>query len=196
MRSRTARLEVHAGEADRGVTPHVDAELIGLRELGAHGESESRTELRGLAPADVGQWRRRFPERRKLIARAAGIMRDDGVGDVDGLLQIPQHAIGVERRVVADVSFGIHLASHGSFVSAISVATFLGSFALPPWSFRTSSSIASSTILASPAMPSATGTSLLMSPGSSVAWMSLGAGRHFHAEVRLGERAADAEDEV
>ena len=27
-------------------------------------------------------------------------MGDDGVGDVDGVLQVPQHAVGAERRVV------------------------------------------------------------------------------------------------
>src|SRR2546422_1886424 len=72
------RLEVHAREADGRVTPHVDAELVGMRELGAHGEAQAVAELGGLAPADVAERLRAFPEGRDLIARAARVVRDDG----------------------------------------------------------------------------------------------------------------------
>jgi hypothetical protein len=46
------RLEIHAGEADRGIAPDVDAELVGGGELGAHREAEPVAELRRLAPAE------------------------------------------------------------------------------------------------------------------------------------------------
>ena len=101
MRSRTAGLEVHAGEADGGVAPDVDAELLRRRQLGAHGEAEPVAELRGLAPAEIGERRRRAPEGRELVARAAGVVGDDGVVAVHRVLQVPEHAVGVERRVVA-----------------------------------------------------------------------------------------------
>src|SRR5262249_58205822 len=50
-----------------------------------------------LGAADVGEGRDRFPERRDLIPRAAGVVRDDRVGDVYGVHEIPQDAIGGER---------------------------------------------------------------------------------------------------
>ena len=74
--------------------------LSGLRELGAHRKPEAVAELGGLAPAEIGEGLDRLPERRELVARAAGIMGDDGVLDVDGVLQVPEHAVGIERRVV------------------------------------------------------------------------------------------------
>src|SRR5438477_4064235 len=45
-------LEIHAGKADRGVAPHVDAELVRRRQLRTHRDAEPIAELRGLAPAD------------------------------------------------------------------------------------------------------------------------------------------------
>ena len=65
---RTASFEVHAGEADRGVAPEVDAKFIRFRQLRAHGEAEAHAKLRGLAPTDVRHWLRRYPEWRDLIA--------------------------------------------------------------------------------------------------------------------------------
>src|SRR5579859_6369022 len=94
-------LEIHPREADRRIAPDVDAELVGPRELGAHREPQPVAELRGLAPAEIGEGFYRLPERRELVSGAAGIMGDDGVLDVDGVLQVPEHAIRVERRVVA-----------------------------------------------------------------------------------------------
>jgi len=67
-------------------------------------------ELGGLAPADIGQGFDRLPERRQLVARAAGIMGDDGVLDIDGVLQVPQHAVRLSGASLW-VSFGIHFAS-------------------------------------------------------------------------------------
>src|SRR5690348_1713868 len=79
-------LEIHAGETDRGIAPDIDAELVGPCEFGAHRKPEAIAELGGLAPAEIGEGLDRLPERRELIARAAGIMGDDGVPDVDGVL--------------------------------------------------------------------------------------------------------------
>src|SRR5215469_14842050 len=59
-------LEVHAGEADRRVAPHVDAERVRPRQLGPHREPETVAELGGLPPADVGERVRALPERREL----------------------------------------------------------------------------------------------------------------------------------
>src|SRR5215475_1277948 len=91
------RLEVHAGEADGGVAPEIDAELVGGGELGAHGEAEAVAELGGLAPTDVGERCLRLPERRDLIPWAARVVRDDGVGQVHCVHEVPDHAIGTER---------------------------------------------------------------------------------------------------
>ena len=95
-----AGLEVHAGETDGGVAPQVDAELVGLGQLGAHGKPEAHAELGGLAPADIGHRFGRHPERRNLVARAAGVVGDDGVLAIDRVHQFPDDAVGAERGLV------------------------------------------------------------------------------------------------
>ena len=72
----------------------------GPGELGAHGEAEAVAELGGLAPADVGERRGRLPEGRHLIARAAGVVRDDGPFLVDQAVQLGDHPVRVDRRGV------------------------------------------------------------------------------------------------
>ena len=72
-----AGLEVHAGHADGRIAPHVDAQLVGMRELGAHRQPQAVAQLRRLAPADVAERRRRTSRTGHLVARAAGIVRDD-----------------------------------------------------------------------------------------------------------------------
>ena len=62
----------------------------GRGELGAHREPEPVAQLRGLAPPDVRQRRRAPPERRELVARAARVVGDDRVRDVDRRLQVAQ----------------------------------------------------------------------------------------------------------
>src|SRR6185437_15568003 len=93
-------LEIHPREADRRVAPQVDAELFRLRELGAHREAEPHAELRRLAPADIAHRLGRHPERRDLVARAAGVMRDDGVLRIDRVHQLPDDAVGIEWRLI------------------------------------------------------------------------------------------------
>src|SRR5713226_4973822 len=78
-------LEIHARKADRGIAPDIDAELVGPGELGAHREAEAIAELGRLAPADIAERVLADPERRELVARAAGVMGDDRVLDVDGM---------------------------------------------------------------------------------------------------------------
>ena len=83
-------LEVHAGEADRRVAPEVDAGLVRMHQLGAHRQPEPHAKLRGLAPADIGHRLGGHPERRDLVARAAGIMGDDGVLRIGALPSAPR----------------------------------------------------------------------------------------------------------
>src|SRR6185437_5978498 len=87
------RLEIHAGEADCRVAPDVDAELLRRGEFRADSEAEPVTELCALAPAYIGSRRLGAPERYELITRAAAVMRHDRVRDIDGVEQIPDHAI-------------------------------------------------------------------------------------------------------
>ena len=99
------RLEVHPGHPDRGIAPDIEAELFGAGDLCAHRQAQAVAELGGLAPTDVAQRGGRVPERRHLVARAAGVVRGDGVVDADRLVnrrvQVAQHAVGIERRLVA-----------------------------------------------------------------------------------------------
>src|SRR5690606_11385968 len=90
-------LEIGAGEADRRVAPDVDAKLVGTGELGAHRQAEAVAKLGRLAPADVAVRAAALPERHQLVARAAGVVGDDRVGDVDGLLQVPKYAVRGQR---------------------------------------------------------------------------------------------------
>ena len=61
-------------------------------------EPEAGAELRRLAPAEIAARHDRLVERHDLVARMAGIVRDDGARPVDQLHQLPDHAIGAERR--------------------------------------------------------------------------------------------------
>src|SRR5690606_26257913 len=81
----------------RSVAPDVDAQLVGTGELGAHREAEAVAELGRLAPADVAVRAAALPERHQLVARAAGVVSNYGVCDVDGLLQVPQYPVRRER---------------------------------------------------------------------------------------------------
>ena len=99
------RLEIHAGEADRGITPDVDAELVRAGELGAHGEAEPVAELGRLSPADVGMRRRRLPERRELVARAAGVVGDDGIGLVVNKMSVREFLQKLGTEAMRD---GLH----------------------------------------------------------------------------------------
>ena len=75
-----SRLEIHSGETDSGITPDVHMQSAsGLGKFGAHRQPETVTELRRLAPTDIGQRRDRLPKWRQLIARAARIVRNDRV---------------------------------------------------------------------------------------------------------------------
>jgi len=87
-------LEVHPGEADRGVAPDVHTELSRAPPASPPSRDRDVPELRRLAPADVAERRDRLPERRDLIARAAGVVRDDRVGDVDRMHEIPDQRYG------------------------------------------------------------------------------------------------------
>src|SRR5438067_1579921 len=94
------RLEIHAGEADRRITPEVDAQFVGRHELRAHRDAETVAELCRLAPAEIGERRLADPEGRDLVAWATGVVGDDRVLDVDRVQQIPDNAVGGDRRAV------------------------------------------------------------------------------------------------
>src|SRR5690606_27630321 len=94
-------LEIHAGEADRRVAPDVDAQLVRAGQLRSHRQPQAVTELGRLAPADIAVRRHTLPEWSKLVARRAGLVGYDRVGDVDRLLQFPEDAIGRKRGLVA-----------------------------------------------------------------------------------------------
>ncbi len=93
-----AGLEVHARHADGGGAPHVDAQPLGLRELGAHRQAEAVAELGGLPPAQIAVGGHRPPERGQLVPRAARVVGDRGPLDVDGVQEVPDHAVGRQRR--------------------------------------------------------------------------------------------------
>ena len=95
------RLEVHAGEADRRVAPHVDAELVraapASRPSPAPGRSRagsscpSRCSVSGVVVCQNGEsWSRGLPASWVMIV----------FGDVDRVQQVPDHAVGRHRRLV------------------------------------------------------------------------------------------------
>src|SRR2546426_7007282 len=49
------------------------------------------------APAEIGERLGALPERRELVTGAAGIVSDHRVGDVDGVVEIPDHPIRRQR---------------------------------------------------------------------------------------------------
>ena len=188
-------LEIHAGEADRGIAPDVDAELVRAGELGAHGKAEAVAQLGGLAPADIGVRRRRLPERRELVARAAGIVGDDGVGLVDRVLQVPQHAVGVERRlVVGELGHPLleplvgHRLDLGHDRCSITLLSANQLAALVDHGAERQLGIADQTVLGAHILVEMVGVQRRVDHR-----LALG---HRDAEVRLGERAADAEQHV
>ena len=61
-------------------------------------EPEAGAELRRLAPAEIAARHDRLVEGHDLVARMPGIVRDDGARPVDQLHQLPDDAIGAERR--------------------------------------------------------------------------------------------------
>jgi len=71
IRSRTAVLENPSPvKADRGIAPDIDAELVGLCQLGAHCEAKAVAELGGLCPS-------RCKLKARLLSRTATAGRAD-----------------------------------------------------------------------------------------------------------------------
>ena len=99
-------LEIEAGHAKRRVAHEIDAELVGRGDLGADREPEPGAELVRLAPAEIAARPGRAIERIELLARAAGIVRDDRLGGVDDAHELRDHPVGVIGR-----SFGMQLGS-------------------------------------------------------------------------------------
>ena len=191
------RLEVHAGEADRRVAPHVHAELVGFGEFRAHRESEAVAELGGLAPADVGERRRALPERGYLVARAAGVVGDDGVVDVHRLMQFVEYPVRIERRLVVGapgLPLGEPLRLDGRDAWRA------------PWSLRCSACVRSRPSMAcerwarqscaSPIRAYCAGHVLVEVHGVEGRVDDGLAARHGYAETREGEAAAHTEDDV
>ena len=195
-RSRTAVSKSMPGEADRGISPDIDAQLIRSGQLRAHRQPQAISELRGLAPADIA-------ERRYAISRTASAGRAGDpaswvmivFGHIDGVLKIPQHAIGAERRVVAfeqrqpfgqPASFDCRdfRCDRRRTAAGSSIRARQASISIARVSF------------ASPTSASMQGTPLLRSAGSSVAWTIWHVLWHRDAECGLGEAAPDPEDQV
>src|SRR5207253_9389620 len=59
--------------------------------------AQAGAELRGLAPADVGEGRHGLPEGRDLITGAPRVVRDDRVGHIDGVHEVPDDPVRGER---------------------------------------------------------------------------------------------------
>src|SRR6266567_4754702 len=87
------RLEIEARHAEGGVAHEIHAELVGRRELGAHDQAQPRAEGVRLAPAHVAPWRSGAVERDELVPWAAGIVRHDRGARIDGLHELPDHAV-------------------------------------------------------------------------------------------------------
>ena len=94
------RLEIEPGHPEGGVAHEVDAELVGRGDLGADDEAEPGAELMRLAPADIAARPGRPVERDELVARAAGIVGDDGLGGIDHPHELRDHPVGVDRPLV------------------------------------------------------------------------------------------------
>jgi len=54
--------KIHAGKANRGITPHIDAECIGSGQFRTHGQPKPVTQLSGFTPADETLGFGAFPE--------------------------------------------------------------------------------------------------------------------------------------
>ena len=132
---------------------------------------------------------------RELVARAAGVVGDDGVGDVDRLLQVPQHAVGIERRAVVGelrhplgepglVGVG-DLAGNGLGVLRALAVDLLH---LRDQALQHELGVARHA--------QRHGDVLVDVGGIERRLDDLDAGRHLDAEVGLRERAADPEDQV
>jgi len=93
-------LEIEAGHAEGGVAHEVDAEFVGGGDLGADRQPEPGAELVRLAPADIAARPGRPVERVQLLARAAGIVGDDGFGGIDHPHELRDHPVGVDRPFV------------------------------------------------------------------------------------------------
>ena len=137
----------------------------------------------------------RLPERRELVARAAGVVGDDGVVHVDGVLQVPEHAIGIERRVVVgELRHPLRqpLLVRGRDLGRDRRRRRASAVTVLP----ISSSSASSTRPASPTRPILRVDILVEMVGIERGVDDGLALRHRDAEVGFGEGAADAEDDV
>ena len=74
--------------------------MIGLRQFRAHRQRQAVAELCGLAPSDVSKRMRGLPEWNQLIARTAGVVRDDNFAFVEQLIEFVDHAIGCHRALI------------------------------------------------------------------------------------------------
>ena len=96
MSQRTA-VSISSPTVLKAKVPHdVDDLPVGEGHLGAHGQAEAVAELGGLAPADETAGIAGLPERGHVLAGAARLVGDHGGVEVDGVHQVPDHAVGVE----------------------------------------------------------------------------------------------------
>ena len=90
MRSRTAVSKSMPVKPIAASPQKLMQSLVRLRQLGTHRQAETHAKLRGLAPADIGHRLGGHPERRDLVARAAGVVRDDGVLRIGAVPSVPR----------------------------------------------------------------------------------------------------------
>ncbi len=164
-------LEIHAGEADGGVAPDIDAELVGMRRASrpwrGRGHSPaawscpSRYRCAARASTQNGEsWSRGLPASWVMMVLATSTV----------CMQVPDHAIGRQRRLVGgELRHPLgepRLAHRGDLARRPRRCRAAPAPARPaPRAAHRASAPAS------PTRPSAAGTSLLRWSGSSVAWI-------------------------
>ena len=93
------RLEVEAGHAERRIAHEVDAELVGIGDLGADRQAQPRAELVRFSPAHIAARPRRLVERQHLITRRAAVVGDDRILGIDQARELADDAIGRDRAL-------------------------------------------------------------------------------------------------
>ncbi|MDP7166660.1 MAG: hypothetical protein QF701_02710 [Nitrospinota bacterium] len=63
----------------------------------AHREAEAGAQLVGFPPPEVGSRPVGLVERHHFVAGVARVVGDDRAGGIDGLHELPNHPVGVDR---------------------------------------------------------------------------------------------------
>ena len=93
-------LDVQTRHAKSAVAHEVQAEFVGVGQLGSDHQRDTVAQVSGLAPADVAVGYGGPVEGHDGVPGSAGVVGDDAVLMVQGTLQLPDHSIGVYRHLV------------------------------------------------------------------------------------------------